>query len=104
MDLPRLHKILIAAARDSAPAETVPYAFEQRMLARLRPRWPVNPWAVWSRGLGRAAACSVAAAFFLGFSTQPGPEAGADSFSWDLDQAMFASVDGFAGDTSADLW
>jgi hypothetical protein len=71
MNLDELRRKLIAAARSQQPSETVPYAFEQRIMARLTERSEPDAWMLWGRGLGRAAiACAIigllaAALFFL---------------------------------------
>ena len=36
MNLPKLQEKLLAAARGNPPGDQVPYAFEQRVMARLR--------------------------------------------------------------------
>jgi hypothetical protein len=55
MNESRLTSKLIAVARRLPADDRVPYAFEQRVLARLRALSPVDPWAWWARGLWRAA-------------------------------------------------
>lgn len=43
-------------AQANPPSTTVPYAFEQRILARIRDAVPAaDPWIAWARGLWRAA-------------------------------------------------
>lgn len=53
-------KLIYAAARALPPSDHVPYAFEKRIMAALSGETPVDPWAVWSRLLWRAAAPCVA--------------------------------------------
>jgi|SRR6516162_8912845 hypothetical protein len=67
MDLAELQRKLMAAARAHPPEDGVPYAFEQRILARLQ-AWPApEDWAAfWSRALWRAAAPCVAIMVLLG--------------------------------------
>ncbi len=60
MDLDRLRQKLIAAARSHPPDDGVPYAFERRIMARLRAQTSVDPWSAWGSGLWRAAAPCVA--------------------------------------------
>lgn len=56
MKLDKLQQKLIRAARTRVPSDAVPYAFEQRVLARLRGRVQVaDPWLAWGVGLWRAA-------------------------------------------------
>lgn len=58
MNLAKLQEKLLAAARLDRPAEAVPYAFEQRIMARLArvAQESADLWTVWSRLLWRAAA------------------------------------------------
>lgn len=55
MDLGNLQAKLLRAARANPPSEGVPYAFEQRIMARLRRAKPEDTWAFWSHALWRAA-------------------------------------------------
>jgi len=55
MDLDHLQRKLIAAARLDAPADHVPLAFENRIMARLREGALPDHWILWSRALWRAA-------------------------------------------------
>ncbi len=66
MDLTRLERKLIEAARANTPSERVPYAFEQRVLARLKERPLADVWALWARALWRAAVPCVAITLVLG--------------------------------------
>ena len=59
MKLDLLHQKLIATARAHPPSDRVPYAFAQRILARLPGRLAPDPWASWSQALWRAAALCV---------------------------------------------
>lgn len=62
MNLAQLKDKLIATAKASAPGDTVPYAFEKRILARLTSRPVTDDWAQWARSLWcGAAACSLIA-------------------------------------------
>lgn len=54
MNLDHLQKKLLAAARANPPADRVPLAFEQRVLAHLAARPTVDLTALWSRALWRA--------------------------------------------------
>jgi hypothetical protein len=56
MNVDVLFRKLMAAAQSHAPDDTVPYAFEKRILARLKPRPVVDLWTCWARVLWRAAA------------------------------------------------
>ena len=95
MNLNELHHKLIAAARTHPPADRVPYAFEQRILARLTQRAAVDPWAWWVRGLGRAAVSCVAISLLLGAWTLLNPTGAgpAEEFSQQFENTVFAAVD-----------
>ena len=54
MNLEHLQKKLLAAAKANPPADRVPLAFEQRILAHLAAKPAVDPAALWSRALWRA--------------------------------------------------
>lgn len=73
MNLAQLQEKLLAAARADRPSEHVPYAFEQRILARLATTAKPDVWTTWARLLWRAAtpclgltAVLVGTAFFTG--------------------------------------
>jgi len=50
-----LHKKLMAAARAARPSDHVPYAFEKRIMARLRGNATLDALGHWTRALWRAA-------------------------------------------------
>ena len=56
MNLDRIQHKLIAAARAHPPSERVPYAFEQRIMARVRALQMPDEWTQWARALWNAAA------------------------------------------------
>jgi len=60
MNLNELQRKLLAAARAHPPADSVPYAFEKRVLTRLAEPPALDAWALWNRVLWRAAAPCVA--------------------------------------------
>jgi hypothetical protein len=66
MNLSQLERKLISAARANPPSEQVPFAFEQRILARLGDRPAVDIWELWSRALWRGAATCTALMLLLG--------------------------------------
>ena len=51
MNLAELQKKLIMAARKSAPDDSVPYAFEKRIMARLGKPSQADDWALLARAL-----------------------------------------------------
>jgi hypothetical protein len=66
MNLDELQQKLIAAGRADRPSERVPYAFEQRVMARLKARPALDDWALWACALWRAAAPCAAIMLLLG--------------------------------------
>lgn len=109
MKVERLQQIVVAAARKAPPVADVPFAFERRVMARLRP--VTEPLAVWSAWLWRAAlsGCAVAAVTWgVGLSpwtAVPGEdfagetEAPLELASADLENALFAPAD-----SSPEVW
>ena len=66
MNLETLRQKLLAAARANPPTDRVPYAFEKRILARLKLSPAPDLSALWARALWRAAAPCVAVTLLLG--------------------------------------
>lgn len=98
MNLDHLQQKLIAAARATPPDDRVPYAFEQRILARLAERPVVDAATLWARALWRAAVPCVAltlllAAFSFVFASSETSAPGNDNVSEQFEQALLASVD-----------
>ncbi len=56
MDISELQRKLLAAARSGAPSDSVPYAFEKRIMARLSGKPSFDHWSFWAQHLWRAAA------------------------------------------------
>jgi hypothetical protein len=100
MNLPELQRKLIAAARANPPADTVPYAFEKRILARLAAPPVFDPWGLWARGLSRAAAFCVLGALLCGAYSFFAPVPNTDTLAQDVETALFAAVDNPAADAS----
>jgi hypothetical protein len=102
MNLAELQKKLNAAARLQPPDERVPYAFEKRIQALIAARAMPDRWAVWSRGLWRAAISCVLLAVVLGAISLLAPAAassdGGQDLSQDFENTMLASAD--QGDNS----
>jgi hypothetical protein len=96
MNLEALQAKLFAAARTNPPADRVPYAFEKRILARLKESPTLDMSALWARALWRAAAPCVALTFLLGVWSfiGAGNSAAADDeeFSQHFEQTMLAAV------------
>ena len=93
MNLEQLQKKLLAAARSSRPSERVPYAFEQRIMARLKGT-PLDSWALWSRALWRAAAPCAAIMLLLGaWSWVSAPSTPSGDFSQEIERTLLAAAD-----------
>jgi hypothetical protein len=94
MNLEALHRKLIAAARANPPSAAVPYAFEQRILARLRDRPGADAWLVWGQTLWRAAAaCIVMAVAVSALSFAAGGGEVMASAEEDFESTVFAAAD-----------
>jgi hypothetical protein len=97
MNLEQLQQKLLAAARANPPGDRVPYAFEKRILARLKESPAFDVSALWARALWRAAVSCVALTLLLGVWSFIGAnnKAAADNeeFSQHFEQTMLAAVD-----------
>ena len=95
MNLDHLQHKLIAAARAHPPADGVPYAFEQRILARLRDLPAVDTWTLWARSLWRAATPCVAVMMLLlaWFLLAPGGHSSTTDMSQELENTVLAAAD-----------
>ncbi len=89
-----LERKLLAAARANPPSDAVPYAFEQRIMARLGPPPMRDGWADWSQALWRAAAPCIAIAILLGVwsSFTPATETTSADLTQDFEQTVFAAI------------
>jgi hypothetical protein len=65
-DLRQLQHKLLEAGRLDRPSDSVPYAFEKRVMARIRALPKLDDRALWNRVLWQAVAPSLAAVFLLG--------------------------------------
>lgn len=95
MDLVELERRLIAAARANPPTDTVPVAFEKRIMARLAELRAPDYAVFWARGLWRGAFASIAAAFTVfAVYTIVVPRADEGEFFADqFESAMLAAVE-----------
>ena len=94
MNLRQLQTLLLAAARAEPPDERVPYAFEKRILARLKAAPPADALALWARALWRAALPCVAVVCLLAavsWLTPPPASAPAD-LAEHLEQTLLAGT------------
>jgi len=93
MNLDALHKKLMAAARGQAPSQRVPLAFEKRIIALLQQRPVADHWALWARGLWRAAVPCVAIMVLLsGWSLFAPPKASSSDLPQELDNTVLAAA------------
>jgi peptidoglycan/LPS O-acetylase OafA/YrhL len=96
MNLEQLKTKLIAAARTQPADDRVPYAFEQRILARLAAQPVMDVSALWARALWRAAVpCVVVTILLAALSfTTAAPETststGNDNLYQQFEQTLFA--------------
>lgn len=95
MNLDELQKKLIVAARKNPPGDQVPYAFEQRIMARLAAAPRLDEWAAWVRSLWYGAgACAAVAVLMSVWPFAPDVELDlAAHFSQDIEQTILGSDD-----------
>jgi len=95
MDINKLQRKLMAAARCEAPDERVPYAFEKRVLARIIGQPAPDSLALWARALWRAAASclviTVALCSWTLLSPKP-PHIADNDLRQDLENTLLASM------------
>lgn len=92
MDLKSLQDKLLAAARANPPADAVPYAFEQRMLARLRSTRVGDAVAGWSSALWQGALACVAVTVLSGAWTLYSAKAQTQA-NFDFEQVVVAMAE-----------
>jgi hypothetical protein len=90
MDLKELQRKLFADARTVPPNDTVPYAFEKRVMARLQTVPAADAWLLWGRALWRAAAACVALSILLSVWSAWTPK---DTEPVTLESAVFAAAE-----------
>jgi len=97
MNLEHLQRKLFAAARAAAPEEGMPYAFEQRILARLEGKSAVDISALWARALWRAAVPCVVVTILLAAlsltvaSSDSATLTGSENVAQQFEQALLGS-------------
>jgi hypothetical protein len=103
MNLPELHRKLIAAARANPPGDGVPYAFEKRIMARLRER-PLDSWALWAGALLRATVPCLAIMLLLSAWSVfvPGDKTTSSDLSQEMENTVLAAADQEQGSDS--IW
>jgi len=93
MSLDALHQKLIAAARANPPSDSVPYAFEKRIMARLTELPVEDSRVLWGRALWRAAAACVGVSLLLGALSFLSMDGGASSSQdQDFESTVFAAA------------
>ena len=93
MNLTELQRKLLAAARSHTPSDSVPYAFQTRVMARLRTAAIPDGWALWAGALWRATVPCVAVVLLLGawtFFDSPTPAQG--DLSQDFENTVLAAA------------
>ncbi len=95
MNLDELQRKLIAAARAHPPSDRVPYAFEQRILARVRNLPGHDVWTLWARSLWRAATPCVAVMVLLlaWFLLVPASHPSTTDLSQELENTVLAAAE-----------
>lgn len=94
MNLPELERKLLAAARANPPGEQVPYAFEKRIMARLRSAPVLDQWGQWASALWRAAApCVAIMLLFSAWSFFSPPSVPVSDLSQDFENTILAVAD-----------
>ena len=108
MNSDSLQKKLLAAARAHPPSDRVPYAFEKRVMARLREQPAFDVAALWTRILWKAAAPCVVITLLIGSwaalepSVGHAPEAALEGqeLPQQFEQVMLADI----GETAEEAW
>jgi hypothetical protein len=95
MKLESLHQKLIQAAKRDQPSDTVPYAFEQRIMARLADLPALDSWGHWASALWRASAPCVLIMVLCGAWTWSAAiSSSSQPLANELEHAVYAAVDG----------
>lgn len=96
MNINLLHAKLIRVARSNPPSDQVPYAFEKRILARIRSERMIDNVTLWGRALWRAAVLCIGVMVFLSmwatYTPKPPATATADDLGLELETTLMASV------------
>jgi hypothetical protein len=93
MNWAALERTLWRAARAAPPDDRVPYAFEQRVMARLKALEPVDPWRLWTRVWWRASIPCVAISLLLGlWWVGMGRELADAGLAGDLEAVVYAGL------------
>lgn len=100
MNLDDLRCKLMIVARANPPSDQVPYAFERRIMARLKMHPIVDQWSLWAGALWRATApCIVIVLLLCAWSLLNPPATAPNAVSptldvaQDLENTLLAAVD-----------
>ena len=96
MNIDELQRKLLAAGRANPPGDSVPYAFEKRIVACIAARPIADAWMVWNRVLWRAAAPCVALTMLLvawTFMAVPSGGYPHDPLADELESALLAPLE-----------
>ena len=95
MSMAELQKKLLDAARANPAADNVPYAFEERIMARLAAKPGFDILAAWNRTLWRAAAPCVAVTLLLGVWARfaQHSESSPETLAADLESSLYLPFD-----------
>ena len=95
MSMAELQKKLLAAARANPPADNVPYAFEERIMAQLPAKPASDILATWNRTLWQAAAPCVAVMLLLGAWTRfaQHTDSSRETLAADLESSLYLPFD-----------
>jgi len=101
MNLPELQKKLLSAARANPPSDDVPYAFEERIMARLAAKPGLDMLAAWNRTLWRVAAPCVALTLLLGAWTRfaQRSDSSSETLAAELESSLYLPFD-----SSTETW
>ena len=105
MKLDQLQATLLQTARTDAPSDRVPYAFEQRVMARLAAGGRPDVLAEWTAAFWRAAWSSLAVAVVVGvvnFATPTPASAGGDAL--EIAAVDLETLAAQPGDSPAESW
>jgi len=95
MKLANLERKLIAAARQNPPSDRVPYAFEKRIMARLKRPALADSWTTWGRALWRATAPCITIMILLSAWTilSPANSSSDGDIDQELENTVMAAID-----------
>jgi hypothetical protein len=96
MNLDELERRLFAVARAEPVSEQVPFAFEKRIIARIKESPRLDAWSFWARALWRAAASCVAIMLLLSawsFFAPHGPASSTTDLSQEFENTVLAAVE-----------